>query len=103
MGKHSSDEIENKMEGDKISALKKTLKKWEAAFYETHEKKPTRQDIESAPQRIQGNSKQLHFEAISALFCLFCRSLERVKSVWTFFTLAGASTASDKFAPNLKY
>ncbi|XP_072051939.1 uncharacterized protein [Amphiura filiformis] len=41
------------MEGDKIIALKKTLKKWEVAFKETHEKKPTRQDIESAPQRIQ--------------------------------------------------
>ena len=42
------------MEVDRIYALKKQLKKWEAAFFETHERKPSKTDIEAGPQRIQG-------------------------------------------------
>ena len=44
------------MEVDRIYAVKKQLKKWEAAFFETHERKPSKTDIEAAPQRIQGKN-----------------------------------------------
>ncbi|PIK58048.1 putative ATP-dependent DNA helicase Q4 isoform X2 [Apostichopus japonicus] len=35
-----------------ILEVKKTLKKWERSFFETHERRPGREDIQQAPKRI---------------------------------------------------
>lgn len=41
-----------------ILEVKKTLKKWERSFFETHERRPGREDIQQAPKRITGTVTQ---------------------------------------------
>ncbi|XP_048253388.1 ATP-dependent DNA helicase Q4-like [Haliotis rufescens] len=36
-----------------VTELKKTLKKWEVTFYKTHSRKPSKTDIDDAPQEIR--------------------------------------------------